>query len=1116
MSLHIVFSNRMEVLARRLLEALGRVPANPFEAQQVVVPTTAVSRYLQLAVAESAGVCANVQFGYLASWLWQLARAVDPAVPQRSPVDPSSMTWLVMRLLKEGGLALSPRIGGFVKEADDLMLYDLSRSTAQVFDQYATYRPDWLTLWMEGRSIPDFHGSPKEDEAWQSELWRAVAVALGIGNAHPLQTIFEKVARHRRTGAVAGLPESASVFAVPAIPPLYLQTICRLSGVMDITLYIMNPCREYWFDIVSPKRLAWLQSQKLEAYREIGHPLLAVWGQSVQSAIDLIYEEGIGAETSDSTEFIEPDANTLLGHLQKSILNMEDPPRGSAVISPADRSIEIHCCHAAVRELEVLHDRLLDLFDADPTLKTDDVVVLTPDIDALAPAVDAVFGAAPPRRRIPYSIAGRAMAQASVCLRVVIDLLDLISSRMPASRVFDFLRQAPVARRYELEESGLSRIRDWLHTAGMRWGIDAAHRAALGVVPEDRHTFRNGLDALFLGLALPHPDQPLAGLMPAESLEGSRAETLGQLWLFMERLAFWKDRLQEAKPANRWQDLLHGMMSDFIAAEGEWQNDYDKVAGAIAELAGHWKAAGLCDPVSARVVRTALLDADAGRRGAVPSGMVTFASLAAMRGLPYRVVCLIGMNDNDFPGREHSVEFDLMAGGKPRRGDRQRRSEDRGIFLDAILSARETLHISYTGRDQRSNALMPPSVVVAELLDYLVLVTAADEACPADVQAARDRLTVNHPLQPFSRRYFDGSEPRLSSYVRQYADALSPSACPVESETAAMRVVSEKEDEEEEDRSAPPFFDTMPAPPEMPQKEASIIALEDLSSFLHNPSRFFLERRLKITLAETRDGIADEEPLILDFQDARNLAEVIVETCLAQNRLLGREASSAILGSLPSWPTGAAGEAALQKIWPLVSGLAERVLAAAAEQKLPPWHTSVSLPISGHNVHLAAGFSDLRSCGLVRYRCDELRGYDHLRAWLDHLVLCASPPQGVALRTRHLAFDGDLVFEALTPDIAGRYLADLLLLYAEGLQCPVPFFRKAAWEYVQGGMKKARTKWFGAPNAKGRPESGDIWHALAWRGVEDPLDDQFMQTAETVFRPMISHLAGEKPGSPEE
>jgi len=1112
MSLHIVFSNRLDILGKHLLAALDGIPADPLAPHHVVVPSTAIARRLQLAIAGDKGICANVRFNFLGNWLWQLARSVDAAVPERSPLAPEVLSWLALRLLREGRFRAFPRLEGFLADADELMLLDLAQGVAQVFDHYATYRPDWLMTWSSGGTIPDFRDQPgpEADEAWQRELWRSITREIGLDDMHPLQRFIAKIGKPGRPESGAGLPASAAIFAVPGIPPLYLQTLCRLSAGMDITLYLLNPCREYWFEIVPPRRLAYLERKKRAAHREVGHALLADWGRATQAAVDLVYTEAVTDRTSDAGEFYVPEGETLLRRLQRSLLDMEDLEPGSLLPADDDRSIEIHCCHGAIRELEVLQDRLLSLFAQDATLQSDDVAVLTPDIDALAPAVDAVFGAAPATHFLPYAIAGRAPARTNPYLRILLDVLDLTSSRLPASRVFDLLRQEPVARRFALDAAGLKRVRRWLPQAGMHWGSDGDHRRETGVPAEERHTFRGGLDALFLGLALPDLDAPLAGLLPADNVEGSRADTLGGLWLFIRRLSDWRRRLRHSPPAGEWQGLLNEMLADFTAADDNGHGAYDRIAGAVAELAASWRAAGLTQGISARVVRAALLAADVARRGATPAGTITFASLAAMRGLGYRVICLIGMDDNAFPVRERPREFDLIPKGRPRRGDRQRRREDRGTFLDVLLAAGDILHISYAGRDRRNNDELPPSVLVAQLRDYLARAIAPPQPTEAERGNARRRLTVEHPLQPFSRRYFDGADPRLYSYAATYAAALT-NHDHVRSVAAAP---ASQSDEPGEADGGPPelppvFFNGMPPAPARPDTEIPVVTGADLAAFLANPSRFFLQRRLHIQLLRPEDILSDEEPLTMDFSAERKLADIIVSACEAQGRMPGWDEALAIIRARPASPAGSAGAAGLSLIWPAVASLAGRVLAATGSPRRPARQEIIPLDVRGQRWHLTAVLNDLRPAGLVRYRCDDLRGYDQLLAWLPHLVLCVVRPAGIAPETRHMAFNADLVFGAIPPEQARGYLADLVGLYAAGLSRPVPFFRKAAWAYAEndGPQKKtaAGNKWRGYYGEQSPPEGADIWHALAWRGVPDPLDEEFAASAALVFDPIRLH-----------
>ena len=135
--------------------------------------------------------------------------------------------------------------------------------------------------------------------------------------------------------------------------------------------------------------------------------------------------------------------------------------------------------------------------------------------------------------------------------------------------------------------------------------------------------------------------------------------------------------------------------------------------------------------------------------GASPTGAVTFCGIGSLRGIPFRVVCLIGLADTAFPRQAAVTEFDLMA-ERPRLGDRARRHDDRAAFLDALLSAREVLYLSYPGHNVRDDSPLPPAIPVSELLDYL------GRSVAGGADAVRRRLITEHRLQPWSPHYFRG------------------------------------------------------------------------------------------------------------------------------------------------------------------------------------------------------------------------------------------------------------------------------------------------------------------------------------------------------------------------
>lgn len=1124
----IVFSNRFEILIDTLLDRLADERPGPFGVREVVVPSSALRRQVELAVADREGICANLGFDYLAQWLWkQIGRVVE--VPARSPFAPALLAWRVFALIDADSPAgtwvqAHPRLARYLDGADARMRFELAERIARVFDHYLTYRPHWLERWAakQGAGLSASTDSECADEAWQAELWRRIHDGLALRQAHPAALFLRRVATMDAAAlAATGLPRTVHVFGLPALPPLYLEILRELSRVVDVRLYVLNPCREFWFEIVDARRLSWLAARQDDLFHETGNRLLAAWGQQTQAHIGLLFE-GEHVVVEDAL-FAPHPGRHLLARVHNAILDLEDLEPGSIRLAAADRSVELHVCHSRTRELEVLHDRLLGLFKGANPPRPDEIVVLTPDLDATAPLIEAVFGTAPGGRHIPWRITGLGSTRENPVAQALDRLLTLVASRFPASRVFDLLQQPVVAARFGLGEGELETVHDWMRVAGIRWGLDAAQAAGADAGP--RHTLEEGLQRLFLAWAAGDAAAaaPFAGRIGAGVPEGSAGLALGRFWRYADTLRQLRDQLLRPHDAAGWRGVLIDALDRLVGEAAERAEALREVRTAINALAddmaaGYGEGRAALDVVHPAL--TARLDDPA--RGGVPGGSVTFSALSSLRGLPYRVVCVIGLDQGAFPGSDRAAEFDLMA-SRPQRGDRQRRLDDRNLFLDVVLSAREVLHLSHVGRSVRDGAALPPSVLVDELFDTLAAACAEQPSRPEALAAARRRLTVHHPLQAFSVDYFvpdPDADPRLTSFNEDYAAALAARlrrAIAIPADGPAFAATDDDggdgDGEDEGGQHTPavalrPFFEHALPSPEPAWRSVS---LEQLTRFFRNPCRFLLRERLGLDLPEADEELDDVEPFVPDWPGRQALAARLLPALLAGNaeRLAPGSADPDLLALARAgaeYPDGAPGEGALQRELALLCSHARAVREAAGEP-LPPHAPTLCFELDGENWTLSAAFGDLHVQGLLYHRYDDTRAVDYLGAWLAHLMLCAAPAPGARGVTLGLSRDGHFRLHPLDPPAARASLADLLMLYRSGLCTPLHFFPKSAWAYMANGesMTKARVKWSGGQRAE-FGEARDPAYRLALRGGGDALDEAFFDTARRVFRPLLERL----------
>jgi exodeoxyribonuclease V gamma subunit len=862
---------------------------------------------------------------------------------------------------------------------------------------------------------------------------------------------------------------------------------------------VHNPCRHDWSHTVPDHdllRAAHHRQQRRgggqarsglpEADAHLpGHPLLAAWGRQGRDFIRLLDAHddlqayarrfaAIGQRVDCFDQNTEPARPTLLHQLQDDVLDlrplseMRQPPR---VLNPqADRSLRFHVTHGALREVEVLHDQLLSALAADPTLSPRDVLVMVPDIQAYAPLVQAVFGgqgaSASPQdrlRRLPFTVVDRGARHHAPLSSALEALLGLPRSRLGLSEVQDLLQVPALRRRFGIDEAQLPQLQAWFTQAGIRWGLDAEHRATLGL-PEGlaHNTWAQGLQRLLLGYAS-GAGPAWQGLEPVGEVGALDAALLGPLVRLVQALqAHWRALSAPGRPAE-WGLRLRALLQDFfLPGEAAESLLLQRLESALQAWLQACEAAALDEPLPLSVVREhwlAQMD-QPGLGSPFFGGGVTFATLMPMRAIPFRFVALLGMNDGDYPRSRVAPDFDLMA-QDPRPGDRSRREDDRYLFLEALLSARQHLHISWVGHSVHDDEERPPSVLVAQLRDHLAATWrlaadgaqaagAADAAAtgPALLQA----LTVQHPLQPFSPAYFaEGGPPALFSHAREWRDAVIARAASAQGgdrdeEGADGGAVGSAAGSTRADVPLPPLVRDTP------------LSLRELAAFLRDPIGQFFEQRLGVHFLRDAELTPDHEPFDLNGLERWQLQDELIRA--ARAALEAAEPPEAAVqqgldrlerrGVLPARAFGRQTRQRLaEPMAPLMAAWAAQLQAWPQEAPDEP------VAWSGNGLQVADQLTGLRlneqgarcrlvleSSGIVkdgRYRTDKLCG-----AWVAHL---AGHLNGQAMTTVVVSKTGSATLSPLTLPQAEQAWRDLLAAWQEGMRRPLPFVQACsdAW-----------------------------------------------------------------------
>jgi exodeoxyribonuclease V gamma subunit len=1119
----ILHGNQMELLRAAVFDWLRGHPLGPLEQETILVQSNGVAEWLKIALAEELGVCAATRVALPARFLWEAYRGMlgPERVPRRSPFDKQPLTWRLMRLLPKllGAPAFAP-LAHFLADGDPERRLQLAERLADLFDQYQVYRADWLSDWAAGRdqlrrAAGDVAPLPP-DQHWQAQLWRAVHDSLPPAQRESGRaTIHELFVESSLSGAApAGrLPRRVVLFGMSALPYQTLQAVAALARHTQVLLAVPNPCQFYWGDIIEGRELlkaahrrqqprggADLASIPIEELHAHSHPLLASWGRQGRDFVRMLDEfdgdagarfdaAGVGKLRVDL--FSDGEGDTLLAQVQgavRDLLPLSEHPQTPPL--EADRSIEFHVTHSVQREVEVLHDQLLSWFAADPSLRPRDVVVMVPDIDTFSAAIHAVFDQhkSSDPRHIPFEIGDVKDRSVNPLLVALEWLLRLPQQRCRQSEVRDLLDVPAVARRFGLEEDDLATLGHWIEGAGVRWGLDQEHRAGLGLGSAgEQNAWIFGVRRMLLGYAS-GAGASFGGIEPYPEVGGLDAAIAGSLAQLIEALLAWRAALAVPRTPAEWGQQARALLATFF--DGHIEADRLTLAQLNEALQGWLEtadAAGFDEPVPLAVLREAWLGQldEPTLNHQFVSGGVTFCTLMPMRAVPFRVVCLLGMNDGDFPRRARQADFDLLAmPGMARPGDRSRRDDDRYLMLEAVLAARDKLYVSWVGRNVRDNSEQPASVLVSQLRDYLHAGWGLD----------LDRITTEHALQPFSRRYFERGG--LLTYAGEW------------------RAAHGNRDEGAGDE-LPPY-----------ELEPDYrLKLAELATFLKQPARHFFRRRLGVVFAGPDVVGEDEEPFALDALERYFLEDSLLDdsgepepqgevrqTLAARAERLARE------GVLP---IGLVGRQWQQQ---LVEGLVpvrSAWLALGARFPTPAPKLALSLEFDGIGLddwidRLRTGEAGAAWLQQISSKVLDKRGVARgdklIGPWLRQLAAAAA---GASVSGYLVARDAIVTMAPLPADAARATLAGVVAQWRRNLDAPLPVACKSALAELQKG--DARATYDGGFEISGEvadlclarlwPDFAALTAAGAWPGVAQQLYGPLAEWLETAIA--ITKLEGE-------
>ena len=1070
-------SNQMPLLVDAYTQRRSSTEATPFTPEIVLIQNHGMGQWLKLELAQHLGIAANISAELPGTYITGLYHQfLRTPVEKESAYSRNILTWHIMDVLTSTQKSdrtskrFLPLINYLEGEGDrDLRLYQLSHQLAGLYEQYLIYRPAWIQAWDKGSPGPMIC----QQHPWQALLWQEVK--RRTDERHRANLHLELLDVIHSINPIE-LPRRISLFGFSSLPPMHFDTFRALAEKIEVDIYFLNPCQHYWGDIASPKDIARRSVRELidqtagapladEDYMDIGNPLLSSMGKQGREYFELLLSE---ESLVDATYFAPSAPDTILGQLKNDVLNLEFGGAYGKETQPKklphvteDTSIQIHSCHSKAREVEVLLDQIYRCCSKNPELKPNEIIVMMPDVTEYIPHIQNIFTG-----KFNYNLADQPTAEYLSIVHLQLALIDLPNARLSSVELIDLLEHPAISHKFGLSTEDHRLIRRWVDAAAIRWEMDGTSKHENWQVPvDDTNTWKSGIGKLLQGIAM----ERASGLWLdklAVDIDAEETRCLGILAHFVAQIEHFRKQCSKSWLVADWLSLLNEMNNVFFDATGPEQVHTTEIIIAAQELADQSETAGYQQLVSPRLLHhwlTTRLDLSVQGNSFINGG-ITFATMVPMRSIPFKVVCLLGMNDRSYPREDRAISFDLMAIDGLKKGDRSLRNDDRYLFLEAVLSAQEHLHLSYEGRSIKDNSVRPASVLVGELLEYLTLIS-------------DQRFLTEHPLQPYSEKYNAPQHPELISFSQQWSHTKS-------FEPHDTSFVKQPLEEAE---------DQLPG------------NISQLISFLTNPAQYFFEQRLGVRFNHETHQLRETESFIQDNLEKYQLAEQALELMITGKPLQVWEQEIYASGQLIKGHLGQSQlKAAINKAKTVYNNLS-----------LNGEATTYSGYIDCDGAELGGQVENGYQDTIWNYRTGQMRKRQLLKAWIEQLFVNAL---GHNLSTRLVATKTqsgivkieNSIFKPVSRGEATTLLSEFMNLHQKALNRPLPFLPELSGQWVESinkdetdtvRNKKIVSAWNQDMTGS---ESMNPYYTRLFNFPQD-INAEFDQLAQKIYQPLISN-----------
>lgn len=1082
--INIYQSNKIDILIDFILKTKKK---KLFEKKIIIVQNKDIAEWFQIKIAEKTGISANFSFQQPIEFLINLFNNKNsPNIKQHA--KETQISWFILKIILDSlNKNEFKMLKNYIdKEKKIEKINKLSEHISKLFKEYLMYKPEWINIWEENKKIKNLNNH----QIWQKKIWILLINELKKNNFNKfyIPQILKKITNLKNIFYNKKIPKKIIIYGINYFPIFYFKIINKIQKYINIDIIHLN--------LFKNLKLNYFNKINLNNKKNKNTPLNIK--NNNKNITKFFFEKTIKKNTliflklkkinKITNLFKNFKKNSLLNNLKQEILNFKKnekinykikPPKKNSKkikINKSDISLTFHSCNTKQTEIEVLYDYLLNLIKKDNKITPKDIIVMAPNISLYTSYINGVFGSIPKKKRLPFQILDQNLINNNSTINAFIYLIKINKKKITTEKIFKLLEISELSEKFCIKNNQINLLKKWIHESGIRLNINNFNESKNKKYMM-QNTWSYGLNRIILGHIMNNKHETWNNILPYNQQEILSFKLIEKFLEFIKLIKKWNKILTKKKKITEWIPICKKLLNNFFCFNIKNQLILIFIIKKWKEMLNDGEKTKIKNKIPISVIYDKIKKyfKKKNENEKFFSNNINFCSINKKRNIPFKIICLIGMNHSFYSNNE--LEFNLI---KKNKNEKNIKYQNQYFFLENLILASNFYYISYIKNNIYDNYEKYPYIITEEIINYInhkfYIKKNNISNTKKNIRDIKKHIIKKHQYTFIKKNIF-----YLNKNKKYYT--------------------------KEEKQKKKKYLCITPI--KQNKKKTNIIKLNELLFFYKNPIKYFFNKKLKTNFSINNRKILNKEIFELDKLDQLKFNKILLKLIIKKKT---KKQIIKLFMSTGLFPIRNFGKIYIEEQIKNITPLTKKI------KKILKKKINKSFSLKFNKTIIKGRLIKINSNSIIRYKPSILTINDGFSLWIEHLIFCScfKPCTSYYLGIKN----SEWYFKKIDSKEAKKYLKKIIIEYKKGINFPLILFQKSGWKWLncfynkknkefdfksKEKIKKAKKKIIqslkGTLNQKG--ELNDIYNMKIFNSLNKKLIKKIQKNTIKYLLPMI-------------